>query len=375
MTRAPGLRLHFVGDVSLGSPFWSKAVDRLGPAHPSHAVQELIGNSDIAVANLECCFVDGHELDGQTLAGLAAPTNLVECIRSAGFSACNLANNHILDAGIPGLRSTQRCLDEAGIVHFGAGLDLRQACRPVFINRKGRNIAFLGAGDTSRYFAGKNVPGIAPLTRLAAGIRKAASSADLVVVSLHSDLEFSSVPGRWRQKLSRRLIDEGAHLVIQHHPHVLQGVEEYNGGLIAYSLGNFIFRIYGNRYQESRADVTDSVMLGVSVHWDDAKRPVISWDATPVTIGADNIVRQAGGDKERSVLEKLERRSRQLADPRLSRHAWWNRCREEAIDQSMAGYYALAKQGPRESSGHFRNLLSKSESWRWIRGLLTGGIL
>jgi hypothetical protein len=67
-----------------------------------------------------------------------------------------------------------------------------------------------------------------------------AAKHDLVVVLLHWGKEYADDPGGWRRVLARRLIDAGAHLVIGHHPHVLQGIERHRGGLIAYSLGNFL---------------------------------------------------------------------------------------------------------------------------------------
>ena len=66
---------------------------------------------------------------------------------------------------------------------------------------------------------------------------------DCVVVSLHWGYEYVEYPSPRQQAFARKLVRAGAQMVIGHHPHVVQGVERYQGGLIAYSLGNFNSRL------------------------------------------------------------------------------------------------------------------------------------
>lgn len=116
-----------------------------------------------------------------------------------------------------------------------------------------------------RHFAAAGSPGIAPLHPgfLLRQTREAAKQAKLIIVSLHADLEFTPYLSPRRIRLSRQLIEAGAHMVIQHHPHVFQGIETHKNGLIAYSLGNFVFSVNGNPYQENRPGTKESFVLQV----------------------------------------------------------------------------------------------------------------
>src|SRR5205814_2618322 len=119
------------------------------------------------------------------------------------------------------------------------GLQEWGRAKPVIVHEKGMKLGFLGYADYG-------FPEIFMPLRERIALEDAAElkkEVDCVVVSLHWGYEYVDYPSRGQQAFARRLVDAGAELVIGHHPHVVQGVEEYRGGLIAYSLGDFRFRV------------------------------------------------------------------------------------------------------------------------------------
>ena len=157
-----------------------------------------------------------------------------------------------------------------------------------------------------------------------------------MVCVLHADFEFSRYPAPARVRLARALIEQGADLVIQHHPHVCQGVERHGNGLIAYSLGNFVFPVVGDDYQERFPDTKWSVVLSVDVQWRGNEK-TLTWRAEPITLGADNRPAPSIGGTRAGQVSTLAAVSERLNDRALLRREWWHRCLQEA----RSTYYVL----------------------------------
>jgi poly-gamma-glutamate synthesis protein (capsule biosynthesis protein) len=163
-----------------------------------------------------------------------------------------------MDFGPAGLVDTQRNLSQYGIATVGVGADATAAHAPVIITRNGLRMAFLGyvdvppeksGFDPRSWTATATSPGVAwgDPEQIRADVQAAKLQADVVIVLLHSGIEITDVINNIsaNQRLdAQTAIDAGAALVIGAHPHVLQQIEMYHGGLIAYSLGNFVFDQY-----------------------------------------------------------------------------------------------------------------------------------
>lgn len=368
------IRLAFVGDVCLSF------FDRAGTNVPDFSgwtdIKNEIGPHDFLVGNLECCLVDEHCSQQAWEQRMAVPARACSFLQNIGFSDLCLANNHSMDCGSDAVAATRNHLASCGIRRFGVGSNLREAEEPVFAERNGCKVAFLGACDVSEYYASDSLTGIAPLNklRLGARVREAAAHADLVVVTLHADLEFSDVPGRWRQRLSRWLVEQGAHLVIQHHPHVLQGIETYQGGLIAYSLGNFIFRLHGNQYQEHQAAVFDSLVLVVDADLRGGK-PQFTHRIVPLRIGDNHLPHLLTGLAREKALSRIQVLSSLVVDENAYRRVWFRRCRSEAGMRVRRAYYAVRRGEIGCGSREFLRLLTCREDRRWLLGLASFGYL
>lgn len=366
------LRLGFTGDVCLGGQL-RELIALHGPEFPFTGAAPALRAVDLLVGNLECCLVrDSTGPEARRF--MAVPAAHADGLRAAGFHAMSLANNHMMDCGTDGLTATLARLGDLGIGAFGAGPDLPHAEQPLVLERGGRRVALLAASGFADTNAGHGRPGTAPLDRARLGerVRAARALADLVVVALHADLEFSSYPAPWRLRLSRWLVDQGAAIVVQHHPHVCQGVERYRNGLIAYSLGNFVLQVRGNAYLEAQAGTTDSIFWTVDVDFSQSP-PGLSWDWLPMDIDAEH--RPQPCPPERAALRRRELalRSSGLADDSLVRAQWSKRCRDEAT-ASLAHVYYSARRGQWGRAWKtVRRLMRNAEERRWIRGLLTRG--
>ena len=244
------LTLVAVGDLMLGGrtePFLKK----YGPDYPFREVMPFLKRGDIVVGNLESPIsVRGTAVENKKFT-LRAGAIAARAVKSAGIRVVTLANNHAMDFGPLALQDTLAALADNDILFAGAGMDLSDARSAAVVKIKGRTLAFLAYSLTFplEFFASASRPGTAPgyADFVKADIEKVRASADLVIVSFHWGAELMTSAKDYQIELGRQAIDWGADLVLGHHPHVLQDVELYNGRLIVYSLGNFVFGSESNR--------------------------------------------------------------------------------------------------------------------------------
>jgi poly-gamma-glutamate capsule biosynthesis protein CapA/YwtB (metallophosphatase superfamily) len=130
--------------------------------------------------------------------------------------------------------------------------------------------------------------------------------ADRVIVSLHWGIEYMPIPAPSQIDIAHGIIDAGSSVVLGHHPHVLQGIEEYNGAVIAYSLGNFVFSTW---LPETRS----SVILSISL---DKEGPV-KFDIVPVIINGEWQPVPVSGDEAQKIMDQIAARTRALTSDNL----------------------------------------------------------
>ncbi len=136
-------------------------------------------------------------------------------------------------------------LKEADIVSLGAGVNKKEANSGNIFKVNGTKIGFLAYTDLypKSLIANEENPGISDWNedQVLSDIKRLKAESDLLFVSWHTGTEYEQIPNPQQREIYRGLIEKGVDLVIGHHPHVTQSIEEYGGGWIAYSLGNFIF--------------------------------------------------------------------------------------------------------------------------------------
>ena len=227
-----------VGDVMLDR--WvGQVIERRGAAHILEKVRDDLRTADIAFANLESPLstVGAH---APKACIFRADPAAVEVLLDGGFNIVSIANNHTLDAGVPGLMQTMDHLEAAGIAWCGAARERERSWEPTRFEIGGLTLGFVACTDLS-FQHGSWCKVDAEMTEFAEHIRAAKSQCDLLVVSIHWGNEYQNVPTRRQREVAHAAIDAGADLIIGHHPHVLQGVGAYRGAPILYSTGNFVF--------------------------------------------------------------------------------------------------------------------------------------
>ncbi len=241
------ITISAVGDVMLGG-LLSSDIERYKDVFLAGDLRKYI-NADIVFCNLEAplCNLEGPPKRFKTL--IHAKEESIIYLKNAGFNVVSLANNHTTDFGWSSLKRTMELLDEKNINHVGAGKDLDEARKPVVLKLRGLKIAFLAycwalpTIEEMPVAATKYSPGMAPydLNLISEDIRKLRNDVDYIIISLHWQDEFTHYPKPKVIAEARNVIDMGADVIIGHHPHVLQGYEEYHNGVIFYSLSNFLF--------------------------------------------------------------------------------------------------------------------------------------
>lgn len=208
---------------------------------------ERMKSADITMVNLEFPFsTRGTKMEDKQYTFRADPARCY-ILKEMGVDIVSLANNHTLDFGTEALLDTISTLNDNNILSVGAGADLDTAKSPSVITANSRNIAILGASrviPVTDWNATKYSPGVFTTydpTLLIEEIKTAKQSNDLVIVYVHWGIEKKEYPEEYQRTMAKQYIDAGADLVIGSHPHVLQGIEYYNGKPIVYSLGNYIF--------------------------------------------------------------------------------------------------------------------------------------
>jgi hypothetical protein len=235
------ITLSATGDIIMGNAGRLPANDGDGFFD---GVREALA-ADLVMGNLEQPLTDDTGFrkcaeDSTACHAFRAPPRYAAHLVDGGFDLMNLANNHGNDYGPEGLRNTQAALEEHGIFHTG------ERDQITVVDVEGVSVAVVGFSP----YAWTNA--LNDHSQAADVVSRAAERADLVVVQVHMGAEGAEQtrvrPGTETyfgedrgdpMAFSRAVIDAGADLVVGHGPHVLRGLEFYQGKLIAYSLGNF----------------------------------------------------------------------------------------------------------------------------------------
>jgi len=237
------ISIAWVGDMTFGHYHGSPPA---GVASLFDGVRDEL-KSDLTIGNLETVIgtmpPSKCGADSQSCFEFVAPPETAQALSDAGFVVVNTANNHSRDAGAPGVASTEAALTDANVTWTGQPDQISY----VLDVTDGISIAVLGFAP---YASVSNALDLDNARQL---VEEASHNADLVVVVIHLGAEGGDkqhvTPGSEYafgenrgdpMAFSHMVIDAGADLVIGSGPHVLRGMQWYNGHLIAYSLGNFI---------------------------------------------------------------------------------------------------------------------------------------
>jgi poly-gamma-glutamate synthesis protein (capsule biosynthesis protein) len=314
MIPSESIVLTAAGDISLGDhpalvsigvrSHYERVAARDGQ-YPFGRLDGLFQGSDLAFGNLETVLSDsGLRPDLVRSREMRGHPGAVDRLIATGFNVLNVANNHILQHGVEAFHDTVRVLRERGIAVVGEGRAEGRESVPALVSVNSLRVAFLGyAFEPDKYFAAPPLYAFGPDCDIPAEIARARQRADIVICSMHWGDEFIRRPPAENVAKARRLVDAGAHLILGHHPHVYQGVERYRHGLIAYSLGNFVFDMLWHKW------LRHGLVLTVRL----SRRGVEEVHPRFVSIGPDYQPVPAPNSHE--LLADLDRISRDVCDP------------------------------------------------------------
>lgn len=246
------IAVSFTGDMLLASLHGKRAagnfLDYAAKQEPEYFLQHvrpIFEADDFTVVNLENVLTDRNLTPKEKATDPAywfrAPAATTDILTSSGVEAVSLANNHTGDYGTAGYKDTVKAVSAAGLEYGGND-------RTFYLEKNGYRVAVICHGLWTEGQAGTIIR----------RLKAAEKDSDFQVVFYHGGAEGVHTPEAWRVRASRRLIDNGADLVLGNHPHVLQPREVYKGKEIVYSLGNFCFG--GSRGPENRTIIYQLIL-------------------------------------------------------------------------------------------------------------------
>ena len=261
------LNIVLTGDILLDRGV-RQVINRHGVGHLfSDGIDSVFRQAQVVVGNLECPATKIKAPVFKQYIFRAEPEWL-DTLHQQGFTHLNLANNHSIDQGRKGLIDTKQNVEKAGMVPIGAGENMAEAAQPVLLALQPRSVWLVPslrlALENYAYLPEKPCVSQEPMDSLLERVfrlRRADSTA-VIIVSLHWGGEHTLQPVPLQRHEAHQLIQAGADILVCHHTHTLQTIEDYRGHRIYYSVGNFIF-------DQSRSMNTLACLVSLHITKDD----------------------------------------------------------------------------------------------------------
>lgn len=304
------LTLSVVGDCTLGTDEYFDYDTSLNAYYENYGadyfmanVKSIFSKDDLTIANFEGTLTEPTEREDKQFA-FKAPASYANILTAGSVEAVNTANNHSHDYGEESFNDTLKALDTANILHFGYD-------ETAVTEVKGVKVGLVGIYELNDHLGREE-----QLKQNIAKVKQ--DGAQLIVVIFHWGNEKEEVPDENQKTLGHLAIDEGADLVCGHHPHVLQGIEEYKGKNIVYSLGNFCFG--GNAYPSDMDTIIFQQTFTIDQNGvkDDNVTNII-----PCSISSDSDYNNyqptpAEGEEATRIMQKIQKRSSWIKDGTVS---------------------------------------------------------
>ena len=291
-----------VGDCALG-PVQTKGYDgsfydyydRYGSDYFFSGVKDIFETDDFTLVNLECVLTNENERV-EKMWNIKGYPEYTKILLDGSIEGCSLGNNHTFDYGEKSHTDTEEALTDAGI------LFAFNEKTTVYTAENGITIGVVSANTLDSHAQAEAYikDGIDQLRE--AGV-------DLVVACCHWGIEREYYPTEYQQEAAHRIIDWGADLVIGNHPHVLQGMEIYNGKVICYSLGNFCFGANSNPADKDTLIYQQTFTFTDGVLMPDITAGIIPCRLSTVTAYNDYQPTVLEGDEKATVIDKMNRYS------------------------------------------------------------------
>lgn len=254
-------------------------------------VYDLFSRDDMTIVNLEGVLTDSEEMaEGRTY-NIKGDPAYAWLLTYGSIEAVSMGNNHRLDFGEQGTRDTLAALEPTGIVYaYDKNVGIYET--------KGVKIGFVSVNEVSW---GQGVESL-----MKEGIaRLQEENVDLILACCHWGIERDNYPTDFQQKFGRECIDWGADLVIGHHPHVLQGIEKYQGKYIIYSLANFCFGANRNPSDKDTMIARQTFTFIDGEKQEDTDFRIIPCSVSSVTTRNDYRPTPAEGEEKQRILNRI----------------------------------------------------------------------
>lgn len=210
-------------------------------------IKTVLNNKHIAtLCNLECpIYVENCINKNKNFIHTSDKTTTQQILKALNISCVSLANNHIYDCTMPGLKATIDVLDEIGVLHTGAGWK-KEHITPVIFTEENKKVAFMAYVDHSTNpktegYEKELFINFLEVDKIISDINSVKQKVDEIVISLHWGTDYSFFPTPKQREVAKTIIDAGASIIMGHHPHTIQPYEKYKNGVIFYSLGGLTF--------------------------------------------------------------------------------------------------------------------------------------
>ncbi len=295
-------------------------------------LKKLLGESDYTLMNLETPLSDNPSPINKLGPALISSTAVINGIKAINPHFFTLANNHIMDQGTEGLRSTINCLKNVGIAYCGIGEDLAHMSSCYEKEWGGVKLGIYCCAEHEFSIATDTKPGANPFDPLVSfnQVNDLHKECDYVIVLYHGGKEFYRYPSPLLQKVFRKFADAGANLVIAQHTHCIGCFEKYNGATLVYGQGNFLFNKKNDEYWNT------SLLIGVDI----ASRNQATIKYIPVRKN-DIGVEIAEGEDAQEILSDFYKRSKEITDSNTVRQKY------EAFAESKFAEYSVCFAGNR----------------------------
>jgi poly-gamma-glutamate synthesis protein (capsule biosynthesis protein) len=283
---------------------------------------KLLMEADARAINLETPLYDGASPIAKAGPALSAPAACAKGL-AALKPVLALSNNHILDHGPAGLKSTLAALRGAGVPFFGAGETLEEAAKPFILEKNGLKIGLVAVCEREFSVAGESSPGANPFDPLETPdqVARLKKECDFVVALYHGGIECYRYPSPGLRKILRKLAEKGADLVVCQHTHCVACYEEYMGSTIVYGQGNLLFDRKNDEYWHSALVVLATFTDRLSVQY----LPVVHEGGRALL---------AEGAEAAEILEGFHARSREILSPGFAQEEFTRRA-ERMLPRAM----------------------------------------
>jgi len=315
------IKLSAIGDIALFGEY-DKIIEKQGNEFPFSLVSDHFKKRDIVIGNLEVPLSNLGSPDKSKPISLRGKPEAIKSLKNSGITHVSMANNHSYDYGEEAALDTKENLMFAGVSSFGIGKNLSHSRKPIIKEINGVRIALLAYNSyltNGRRIAKINSSGIAPLEykyiiQDIAFIKENDEDCK-IITCFHWGEEMKNYPSPFQIDLARQLIEDGANIILGHHAHVIQGVEDYKDGVILYSLGNFCFpkvespHIDGIGYDQLPKN-RESFIFDCTISEDGIE----GYDFTPIIIN-DNLQPEiASGNTKSNLLDRIRVLSQKLTE-------------------------------------------------------------